>query len=63
MLLGLTANFNDRYRDAYDPQYIGSMISEPSRLQGLKKFKLGLHQKLNSDLILIFEQYRNERGI
>jgi len=57
-LFGLITEYSDKERSAFDDENIISLLDESNRIAGYQKFRLGLQNKYNADLISLYDEYR-----
>lgn len=57
-LFGLITDYSDKERTAFNDENIIGLLEEPDRIAGYQKFRLGLQNKYNTDLISLYDEYR-----
>lgn len=57
-LFGLITDYSDKERTAFNDENIVALLDQPDRISGYQKFRLGLQNKYNADLISLYDEYR-----
>lgn len=58
ILLRLSTNLTDKERKAYDDAAVIALADKPETIANFQAFKLTIHEKYNTELIDLFDEYR-----
>jgi hypothetical protein len=60
VLLGITTDYSDKERKAYDNNLLIKLLDQPERLINYKKLKVSIYNSYHEDKVNLFEDYRKE---